>query len=78
MSQAKAAGRGPGAGAVFAASALLAAGRAVARLLPAGVRRGLEHRFFGAVFQVTRVTNDAYGWRPSEPGGRGDGDRPTG
>lgn len=69
---------GPGGGAVFAARALLAAGRVATRLLPQGVRRRLEHRFFGAVFQVTRVTNDAYGWRPSEPGGRGDGGGQTG
>lgn len=44
-------------------------GRAVFRVLPARIQKGLEDRFFGAVFQVTRVTNDAYGWRPDTPGG---------
>lgn len=38
------------------------------RRLPERARAGLEARFFGAVFQVTRVTNDNYGYRPDEPG----------
>lgn len=49
----------------------LALGRAVGRVLPAPARRALDQRFFGAVFQVTRVTNDAYGWRPPPAGPAG-------
>ena len=30
------------------------------------VFRAIEHRLFYAIFQVTRVTNDHYGWRPPE------------
>ena len=30
------------------------------------LRRGLEKRLFYAIFQVTRVTNDHYGWRPDK------------
>lgn len=48
----------------------LASGRVVVRLLPRRLRRILDDRFFGAVFQVTRVTNDHYGWRPEAPAGR--------
>lgn len=44
-------------------------GRLAARLLPAGVKKRVEDRIFYAVFQVTRVENDAYGWRPPPPGG---------
>jgi hypothetical protein len=47
--------------------AVLGLGEAVWKRLPAGARKALETRFFGAIFQVTRVTNDAYGWRPDEP-----------
>lgn len=43
--------------------------RRVYHAMPAAVQRELETRFFGAVFQVTRVTNDAYGWRPDTPAG---------
>ena len=46
------------------ARATLALGRGVGRLLPDSLRRRLEDRVFFSVFQVTRVTNDAYGWRP--------------
>ena len=42
-------------------------GKAVYRALPKRVQKALEDRFFGAVFNVTRVTNDAYGWRPDMP-----------
>jgi hypothetical protein len=38
--------------------------RAVGRALPSGVMRQLDDRVFYAVFNLTRVTNDAYGWRP--------------
>lgn len=47
----------------------LGAARAALRLLPARVVKALEDRFFYAVFQSTRVTNDAYGWRPPPPPG---------
>ena len=46
------------------ARATLALGRGLGRLLPPPIRRQLEDRVFFSVFQVTRVTNDAYGWRP--------------
>jgi hypothetical protein len=42
----------------------LALGRGLGRLLPLSLRRQVEDRVFFSVFQVTRVTNDAYGWRP--------------
>lgn len=34
------------------------------KLIPRRLRDFLEHRVFYAVFNTTRVTNDAYGWRP--------------
>ena len=39
----------------------------VVRQFPARWKRVLDDRLFGAIFQVTRVTNDAYGWRPPSP-----------
>lgn len=45
---------------------VIGAGRRVWRALPERAREGLEQRFFYAVFNVTRVTNDDYGWRPPE------------
>lgn len=47
----------------------LGAARAALALLPRRVVKALEDRFFYAVFQSTRVTNDAYGWRPPTPPG---------
>jgi len=47
---------------------LLRAGRAAASLMPPRLCKSLEDRAFYAVFNVTRVTNDAYGWRPPPPG----------
>lgn len=41
--------------------------RAVVRAVPPKWRKRIEDRFFYAVFQTTRVTNDAYGWKPPEP-----------
>ena len=38
------------------------------RIIPGGVRAFLKQRIFYAIFQTTRVTNDAYGWRPEEKG----------
>ena len=54
---------------------LLAGGRAVVRSLPRRWVKALDDRLFGAIFQATRVTNDAYGWKPErpEPGGEADG-----
>ncbi len=49
---------------------IVGAGRAGARLLPQRVRRVLDDRVFSVVFQLTRVTNDHYGWRPETPAGR--------
>lgn len=57
------------------AAVVVAAGRAVVSRLPTGLRRRLDDRLFGAIFQATRVTNDAYGWRPPAPGGEGPGGR---
>ena len=54
---------------LLAGELILGISRRVYRVLPAAARTGLESRFFGTVFQTTRVTNDAYGWRPDAPGG---------
>lgn len=58
---------------VALASAVLATGRLVVRAVPVGVRKKLEDRVFGAVFHLTRVTNDAYGWRPKPDQQESDG-----
>lgn len=42
------------------ANALFLPARLVRRALPRSVRDHLEDRLFYAIFQVTRVTNDAY------------------
>lgn len=42
------------------AEAAFRLGRGVVRLMPERLKRKLDDRFFYAVFQVTRVTNDAY------------------
>ncbi|MFM2245807.1 MAG: hypothetical protein RL071_1881 [Pseudomonadota bacterium] len=52
----------------LAARLLIGGGRRAAAALPAGLLRRAEDRLFYAIFHVTRVTNDAYGWRPPEPG----------
>ena len=41
-------------------------GRSVGTRLPRIVSRNFENRVFYAIFNVTRVTNDAYGWRPTD------------
>ena len=38
--------------------------KAAGRLLPSRLRRGIEDRIFYGIFNVTRVMNDHYGWRP--------------
>lgn len=52
---------------MVAGELILGGGRRLFRALPQRVQKDLEDRFFGAVFNVTRVTNDAYGWRPDDP-----------
>ena len=54
------------------AEAVVGTARQVAKRLPAGLKRAIEDRVFGAIFQVTRVTNDAYGWKAPPPGGTGE------
>ena len=36
-------------------------GRIIRPIVPKKIAKGIDDRFFGAVFQVTRVTNDNYG-----------------
>jgi len=67
---------GPNRRTIRVSRAVMGVGRAVFRVLPRGLRRSVEDRFFYAVFNVTRVTNDAYGWRPEEPGGEGTPPKP--
>jgi hypothetical protein len=50
------------------AEGLHAGGRVLVRVLPRGILRAVEDRVFYAIFQKTRVENDAYGWRPPPPG----------
>lgn len=57
--------------------AVLGGLRAAWRRLPPRTRDRLERRFFGAIFQVTRVTNDDYGFRPDAPGSGQGGARPS-
>lgn len=56
---------------VAIATLVLGLGRGLGRLVPRPLLRRVEGRVFGAVFHLTRVTNDAYGWRPDAPGGTG-------
>lgn len=39
---------------------VLSAASVIKPIVPKRLRRALDDRFFGAVFQVTRVTNDNY------------------
>ena len=39
-------------------------GGRLVKVLPSAIRESALNRLFYAVFQVTRVTNDAYGWKP--------------
>lgn len=55
------------------AKALILPVRALARLVPAPLRARLEDRVFYAVFQMTRVTNDAYPGTAPPPGPAGGG-----
>ena len=49
------------------ARGLIKVARAGSRVLPDRLKKHLEDRVFYAIFNLTRVTNDAYGWRPPEP-----------
>jgi len=40
--------------------------RLLKRITPPRLRRFAEDRIFYAIFNSTRVTNDAYGWRPED------------
>lgn len=55
--------------ALLAGDLVIGCARRVYHAMPPRLQREVETRFFGAVFQVTRVTNDAYGWRPDTPPG---------
>ncbi len=50
------------------AAAVVGAARIVVARLPARWKKTLDDRVFGAIFQVTRVTNDAYGWKAPPAG----------
>lgn len=52
--------------AMTAGRAVIGGLRVVGRLLPERLRRGIEDRIFFGIFNVTRVMNDNYGWRPPE------------
>lgn len=56
------------------ARVVVGVGRAVVRRLPPSLKKNLDDRFFYAVFQSTRVTNDAYGWTPPPAGSPPDPD----
>ena len=42
-------------------NAVMGVGRVIRPLVPKKIAKAIDDRFFGAVFQVTRVTNDNYG-----------------
>ena len=44
----------------------IAAGRVLSRAMPRRVKKMVEDRIFFAIYQKTRVENDAYGWKPPE------------
>lgn len=58
-----------------AARLLLGLGRRAYSLLSPAARRDVEDRVFRAVFHGTRITNDAYGWRPPARRSAGPDDR---
>ena len=49
------------------ATVVVRVAKAVVNRLPNRWKKALDDRIFGAIFQVTRVTNDAYGWKPPPP-----------
>jgi len=46
--------------------ALIKAAQTASLVFPVGVRKKMAERFYYSIFQSTRVTNDAYGWRPEK------------
>lgn len=50
------------------AGAVVGGTRALIKRLPKKVKKKIEDRVFYAIYQMTRVTNDAYGWRPPAEG----------
>ncbi|MCB9762648.1 MAG: hypothetical protein H6739_22805 [Alphaproteobacteria bacterium] len=50
------------------ARALFTPARALARALPEPARRAIDDRLFYAIFNLTRVTNDAYPPKDASPG----------
>lgn len=58
------------------AEASVGAARAAIRVIPAPVKKRIDDGIFHYIFQKTRVENDAYGWRPTTPGGPGVPDDP--
>ncbi len=54
----------------------IGAARAAIRVVPAPVRKRIDDGIFHYIFQKTRVENDAYGWRPPQPGGGASGAGP--
>lgn len=55
--------------ALLLAEAAIRGARLVIRVIPQGVKRRIDDGIFHYIFQKTRVENDAYGWRPTTPGG---------
>ena len=52
--------------AMMVGRAVISGLKAAGRLLPTRIRRRIEDRVFYGIFNVTRVMNDHYGWRPPE------------
>ena len=55
--------------------AVIGIGRAIKPWVPGSVLKAVDDRFFGAVFQVTRVTNDNYNSGTTEKAGTPDENR---
>ena len=66
--------RGP----LILAEATVRVVRAVARVVPARLKKRVEDGVFHYIFQKTRVENDAYGWRPPPAGGEPPAQGPNG
>ncbi len=50
-----------------AAGLVVKVARVIWKQVPQRLRKQLEDRVYYAIYQTTRVTNDAYGWRPPPP-----------
>ncbi|MFT5681933.1 MAG: hypothetical protein ACI8RZ_002851 [Myxococcota bacterium] len=53
--------------AMMVGRAVIGGMKAAKRLIPARLLRVVEDRIFYGIFNVTRVMNDHYGWRPPDP-----------